>query len=96
TVPVYGSFGVVTGGAQVSCAQGLHPYIGGGAGTLGFSLTRAEGQPIREGLGCGIQVFFGVGGQVGFTWPGWGGFSEAGFGTQGASLTCYLVGGRFD
>ena len=85
--------GLILVGGQVSCRQGLHPYLGLGGGTPGFSVTTGHDQQIAEGLSCGFQASEWIAGQVGMG----GGldesipYNEIGGGTPGANLGCLWI-----
>ena len=93
----------VTGGVQLSPADGIHPYGGGGFGDLqaSVSLSYAPGQKITPGFGCGYQVsIFNATAQVGvadLTWDQYSPYVEGGV-TAGftpfiiaQAATCYWV-----
>lgn len=89
-----------TGGAQFSCSAGLHPYGGIGVGLsppVSVAVSLAPNQSISERLGCGVQGYYGLGGQGGL---GGGStdsvseYGEIGVGSPQISYSCYYVGPR--
>jgi RHS repeat-associated protein len=92
-----GAGAIGTVGIQGSCSQGLHPYVGLGAGSPGASLTVGLRQQISEGLGCGAQVSAGYafqGGLGGGVHRSESLYGEVGVGTGGFSYTCFWIGPR--
>jgi RHS repeat-associated protein len=86
-------------GAQVSCHQGLHPYVGAGVGQAGGSFTVGPNESITEGPGCSANLpRFGLGItiQAGRSWPfgSKDSFGEIGGSVGGNAASCYWVGPR--